>query len=150
PTFRLSTTSRPRSGPGGKGGRAPCAAISTMCWRCCRSSRQPTTAAGGPLPPYEHNCAALLPLRPAAFQRLQGPPCSYVGHPLTEQLASLRPNTTEQARRDSEPPVLLVLPGSRRSEVRHHLAVFGAALGQLRGQGVTFELMLPTMPHLVD
>jgi len=55
-----------------------------------------------------------------------------------------------QARRDSEPPVLLVLPGSRRSEVRHHLAVFGAALGRLRAQGVGFELMLPTMPHLVD
>ena len=99
---------------------------------------------------YIDHVLALLPFEPAAYQRLQGPPCSYVGHPLTEQLASLRPNTTEQARRDSEPPVLLVLPGSRRSEVRHHLAVFGAALGRLHAQGVSFELLLPTMPHLVD
>jgi lipid-A-disaccharide synthase len=91
-----------------------------------------------------------LPFEPAAYQRLAGPPCSYVGHPLTEQFATLRPDAAEQARRDSEPPVLLVLPGSRRSEVRHHLAVFGAALGILRDQGVNFELMLPTMPHLVD
>ena len=99
---------------------------------------------------YVDHVLALLPFEPAAYQRLQGPPCSYVGHPLTEQLASLRPNATEAARRDSEPPVLLVLPGSRRSEVRHHLAVFGAALGRLRDQGVSFELMLPTMPHLAD
>ncbi len=99
---------------------------------------------------YVDHVLALLPFEPAAYQRLAGPPCSYVGHPLTEQFATLRPNATEQARRDSEPPVLLVLPGSRRSEVRHHLAVFGAALGNLRDQGVRFELMLPTMPHLVD
>ena len=99
---------------------------------------------------YVDHVLALLPFEPAAYQRLAGPPCSYVGHPLTEQFASLRPNAAEQARRDAEPPVLLVLPGSRRSEVRHHLAAFGAALGQLRAQGVSFELMLPTMPHLVD
>jgi lipid-A-disaccharide synthase len=99
---------------------------------------------------YVDHVLALLPFEPAAYQRLQGPPCSYVGHPLTEQFASLRPNPAEQARRDSEPPALLVLPGSRRSEVRHHLAVFGAALGQLRALGVSFELMLPTMPHLAE
>jgi lipid-A-disaccharide synthase len=99
---------------------------------------------------YVDHVLALLPFEPAAYQRLQGPPCSYVGHPLTEQFASLRPNPAEQARRDSEPPALLVLPGSRSSEVRHHLAVFGAALGQLRALGVSFELMLPTMPHLAE
>ena len=99
---------------------------------------------------YVDHVLALLPFEPAAYQRLAGPPCSYVGHPLTEQFATLRPNAAEQARRDGEPPVLLVLPGSRRSEVRHHLAVFGAALGMLRDQGVRFELMLPTMPHLID
>jgi lipid-A-disaccharide synthase len=99
---------------------------------------------------YVDHVLALLPFEPAAYQRLLGPPCSYVGHPLTEQFASLRPNADEQARRDAGAPVLLVLPGSRRSEVRHHLAVFGAALGKLRDQDVKFELMLPTMPHLVE
>jgi lipid-A-disaccharide synthase len=99
---------------------------------------------------YIDHVLALLPFEPSAYQRLQGPPCSYVGHPLTEQLASLRPDVTEAARRDSAPPLLLVLPGSRRSEVGHHLAVFGATLGLLRAQGVDFELKLPTMPHLLD
>jgi lipid-A-disaccharide synthase len=99
---------------------------------------------------YVDHVLALLPFEPEAYSRLRGPPCSYVGHPLIEQLASLRPNTEERARRDTEPPVLLVLPGSRRSEIRHHLAVFGQALGRLQTEGAVFDLILPTMPHLVD
>ena len=99
---------------------------------------------------YVDHVLALLPFEPAAYQRLQGPPCSYVGHPLLQQVATLRPNAEERRRREGDPPVLLVLPGSRRSEVRHHLATFGQALGQLRAQDVKFELMLPTMPHLLD
>jgi lipid-A-disaccharide synthase len=99
---------------------------------------------------YVDHVLALLPFEPEAYRRLHGPPCSYVGHPLTEQIATLRPGAAEQARREAPPPVLLVLPGSRRSEVRHHMAVFGATLGLLQAQGVAFELILPTMPHLVD
>ena len=99
---------------------------------------------------YIDHVLALLPFEPEAYRRLHGPPCSYVGHPLTDQLASLRPNAEEQARRSAGPPLLLVLPGSRRSEVRHHMAVFGAALARLKGDGVAFEAVLPTMPHLVD
>jgi lipid-A-disaccharide synthase len=96
---------------------------------------------------YVDHVLALLPFEPEEYRKLQGPPCSYVGHPLTEQLASLRPNADEQKQRDAERPVLLVLPGSRRSEIRHHLALFGVALGQLSRQ-TSFELVLPTMPHL--
>ncbi|MGH6641229.1 MAG: lipid-A-disaccharide synthase [Bradyrhizobium sp.] len=97
---------------------------------------------------YVDHVLALLPFEPAAYQRLRGPPCSYVGHPLTEQLAQLRPGPEEEQRREAAPPVLLVLPGSRRSEIRHHMAVFGQTLAQLNGEGLAFELILPTMPHL--
>jgi lipid-A-disaccharide synthase len=99
---------------------------------------------------YVDHVLALLPFEPEAYQRLRGPPCSYVGHPLTEQIGSLRPNADEQARREAPPPVLLVLPGSRRSEIRHHMAVFGATLERLRAEGVAFEPILPTMPHLLE
>jgi lipid-A-disaccharide synthase len=99
---------------------------------------------------YIDHVLALLPFEPEAYRRLRGPPCSYVGHPLTEQIATLRPGADEQRRRDAPPPVLLVLPGSRRGEVRHHMAVFGATLGLLQAEGVAFELILPTMPHLAD
>ncbi|WGD56360.1 lipid-A-disaccharide synthase [Bradyrhizobium sp. CB1650] len=97
---------------------------------------------------YVDHVLGLLPFEPEEYRKLRGPPCSYVGHPLIEQLSSLRPNVEEQKRRDADPPVLLVLPGSRRSEIRHHLEVFGAALGRLQAEGRAFELMLPTMPHL--
>ena len=99
---------------------------------------------------YVDHVLALLPFEPAAYQRLRGPPCSYVGHPLTEQLTALRPTPEERQRRDAPPPVLLVLPGSRRSEIRHHMAVFGQTLARLNGEGVAFELILPTMPHLQE
>jgi lipid-A-disaccharide synthase len=97
---------------------------------------------------YVDHVLALLPFEPEAYRKLQGPPCSYVGHPLTEQIGTLRPDASEQKRRDGTPPVLLALPGSRRSEIRHHMAVFGETLGRLQAEGVPFELMLPTMPHL--
>jgi lipid-A-disaccharide synthase len=99
---------------------------------------------------YVDHVLALLPFEPEAYRRLRGPACSYVGHPLTEQIGMLRPGVDEQKRRDAQPPVLLVLPGSRRSEIRHHMAVFGETLGLLRSQGVEFELILPTMPHLQE
>jgi lipid-A-disaccharide synthase len=99
---------------------------------------------------YVDHVLALLPFEPEAYRRLRGPPCSYVGHPLTEQLNSLGPNAEERVRREGAPPLLLVLPGSRRSEIRRHMAVFGAALGKLQADGVAFDLVLPTMPHLVD
>jgi lipid-A-disaccharide synthase len=97
---------------------------------------------------YVDHVLALLPFEPAAYARLRGPPCSYVGHPMTEQVALLRPNADELVRRNKEPPVLLVLPGSRRSEVRRHMAVFGEALARLHAEGIAFEAVLPTMPHL--
>jgi lipid-A-disaccharide synthase len=97
---------------------------------------------------YVDHVLALLPFEPEEYRRLRGPPCSYVGHPLIEQTGSLRPSVDEQKRRDEAPPVLLVLPGSRRSEIRHHMAVFGETLDRLQAGGVAFELILPTMPHL--
>jgi lipid-A-disaccharide synthase len=99
---------------------------------------------------YIDHVLALLPFEPEAYRRLQGPPCTYVGHPLIEQLGSLRPGAEEQRRRDGTPPVLLVLPGSRGGEIRHHMAIFGEALERLRAAGKDFELILPTMPHLLE
>jgi lipid-A-disaccharide synthase len=96
---------------------------------------------------YVDHVLALLPFEPEAYRRLRGPPCSYVGHPLLEQIDSLRPDAAEQQRRDQKPPVLLVLPGSRRSEIGHHMAVFGETLALVE---LPFELILPTMPHLQE
>jgi lipid-A-disaccharide synthase len=98
---------------------------------------------------YVDHVLALLPFEPEAYRRLKGPPCTYVGHPLLEQVGALRPDAQERQRRDALPPVLLVLPGSRRSEIRHHMSVFGEAIGILQLTVPEIDVILPTMPHLV-
>jgi lipid-A-disaccharide synthase len=93
---------------------------------------------------------AVLPFEPQAHLRLGGPPCVYVGHPLIERLADLRPSEAETARRRSDPPLVLVLPGSRRSEINRLLAIFGAAIARVANRAGPMEFVLPTMPHLLD
>jgi lipid-A-disaccharide synthase len=97
---------------------------------------------------YVDHVLAILPFEPAAHVRLSGPPCLYVGHPLVERLAELRPNSAEQERRSADPPVVLVLPGSRTSEVRRLLDIFGAAIALAAPRSGPSELILPTVPHL--
>jgi lipid-A-disaccharide synthase len=99
---------------------------------------------------YVDHVLALKPFEPAAHQRLGGPPCTYVGHPLIEQLATLRPDRDEAARREAAPPLVLVLPGSRRGEVRRHIGVFGAAMAAVAREIGAVEIVLPTVPHLLD
>jgi lipid-A-disaccharide synthase len=99
---------------------------------------------------YVDHVLALLPFEPEEYRRLGGPPCTYVGHPLTEQIDMLRPGPHELRRRDESPPVLLVLPGSRRSEIEHHMAVFGETLRVLHANGAAMDVVLPTMPHLIE
>ena len=97
PISRSSTTCRRACGRGGRAARARCAPTSITCWRCCRSS-------------------------PDAHQRLGGPPCTYVGHPLIERLRVDRRRSIRRRwpRACSSLPtrlLLVVLPGSRPSEV---------------------------------
>jgi lipid-A-disaccharide synthase len=92
---------------------------------------------------------AILPFEPAAHLKLGGPPCIYVGHPLIERLAALRPNSEEAERRRAAPPIVLVLPGSRSSEIRRLLEIFGAALERVAARKGSFDLVLPTVPHLL-
>jgi lipid-A-disaccharide synthase len=97
---------------------------------------------------YIDHVLALLPFEPAVHQRLGGPPCTYVGHPLTEKVHGLRPSTEDAQRRHAEPPVILVLPGSRKSELRRLLAVFGDTIARLGAEIGPVEVVLPTVEHL--
>jgi len=99
---------------------------------------------------YVDHVLAVLPFEPEEHRKLGGPACTYIGHPLIERLETLRPNAQEAQRRDTPPPVLVLLPGSRRGEIRHHMPVFGETLAALREQGMAIEPVLPTLPHLLD
>ncbi|MBS7546367.1 lipid-A-disaccharide synthase [Ancylobacter oerskovii] len=90
---------------------------------------------------------AVLPFEPEVMARLDGPPTTYVGHPLLGMLDELRPDAREAARREAPPPVLLVLPGSRRSELQRLGPLFGDVLARLAAQMPHVEMVLPTLPR---
>jgi len=93
---------------------------------------------------------AILPFEPAAHVRLGGPPCIYVGHPLLEHVAELRPDADEAQRRRADPPLVLVLPGSRSSEIRRLIGIFDDAIARIAARVGPIELVLPTVPHLAS
>jgi lipid-A-disaccharide synthase len=99
---------------------------------------------------YVDHVLTLLPFEPAELQRLGGPPGTYVGHPLIEQVAQLRPNAEEARRRVSDPPLLLVLPGSRGGEIRRMADVFGAAVGLVAKRVGALEVVVPAVPRLAE
>jgi lipid-A-disaccharide synthase len=100
---------------------------------------------------YVDHVLALKPFEPEAHRRLGGPPCTYVGHPLTERLSELRPRPGERPGIDDTPLNLLVLPGSRRSEIARLMEPFGATLGILASQlQRPFRAVLPAVSHLAD
>ncbi len=100
---------------------------------------------------YVDHVLALKPFEPEAHRRLGGPPCSYVGHPLIEKRDLLRPGPGERAGAAEGPLELLVLPGSRRSELRRLAEPFAGALERFRdGFAGEFRVTLPAVPHLVQ
>lgn len=98
---------------------------------------------------YLDQVMALFPFEPEAMKNLGGPPTTYVGHPLLDQIATLRPDAAERAQRDAA-PMLVVLPGSRRGELRRLMPLFGATLKRILDRHPGLEVVLPTLPHLRD
>ncbi|MFT4098116.1 MAG: lipid-A-disaccharide synthase [Rhodoblastus sp.] len=99
---------------------------------------------------YVDRVLALFPFEPAAHEKLGGPPCVFVGHPLVEHLDELRPNVEEARQRESDPAVFLLMPGSRRSEIERLMPVFGQVLHRVAQHGRRMEVILPAVAHLED
>ena len=99
---------------------------------------------------FVNQVLCILPFEPEVHRRLGGPPTTYVGHPLIERLATLRPLPGERAPLGAgRRPVLLVLPGSRRSEIGRLMQRFGDTIGLVRSNRFgPVELILPAVPHL--
>jgi lipid-A-disaccharide synthase len=98
---------------------------------------------------YMDHLLALLPFEPDAHLRLGGPPTTYVGHPLIERLAELRGPDDGQRVSTDGPIKLLVLPGSRRSEVSRLMEPFGQALELVqRRVDRPLEVAIPAVAHL--
>jgi len=118
--------------------------VSPSVW-AWRSGRAPAMRG------YVDHLLALLPFEPDVHRGLGGPPTSYVGHPLIERLTELRPAPGERRPLGDGAVELLVLPGSRRSEVSRLMEPFGAALGLVQESfGRPVSITLPAVSHLAD
>ncbi len=114
---------------------------SVWAWRPGRARR---------MRPYVDHILALLPFEPQAHRDLGGPDCTYVGHPLIERLPDLHPNAGETLRRETAPPVVLVLPGSRPNEVARLLPVFCETINRVQQNLGEIEVIIPAVAHLAQ
>ncbi|MDT8327230.1 MAG: lipid-A-disaccharide synthase [Roseovarius sp.] len=94
---------------------------------------------------------ALLPFEPP-FMTAAGMECDFVGHPV---VAEPRPSAQDvaafRARHGlTDAPLLMVLPGSRRTEVNRLTPVFGEVIARLAVERPETRLVLPTTRHLAD
>ena len=98
---------------------------------------------------YVDHVLALLPFEPDAHRQLRGPPCTYVGHPLIERLPWIDALDTaplaEYLGLPSDTHLLVVLPGSRPSEVARLMKPFGETLSRLIERGRKFEVAIPVV-----
>jgi lipid-A-disaccharide synthase len=98
---------------------------------------------------YVDHVLAILPFEPEVHRRLGGPPCSYVGHPFVERLDWIERLDPEALRQRLGLPknrmVIVVLPGSRTSEVKRLMAPFGDALRRVQERVGSFEVILPVV-----
>ncbi len=97
------------------------------------------------LAPLVDHILALFPFEPDLLKNLGGPPSTYVGHPLLERIGDLRASPEEERSRREDPPLLLVLPGSRHSEIHRLAKIFGEAIGRLVEKRGPMKVVLPTL-----
>jgi lipid-A-disaccharide synthase len=92
---------------------------------------------------------ALLPFEPALFRR-HGIPCSFVGHPIFEEVPSTADGARFRRRYElpADAPLLCLLPGTEASEIRPHLLVLEQALALIWRQISQLRLVLPTTPRM--
>lgn len=103
------------------------------------------------LPGLVDRLLLLLPFEEAFFARF-GVPARFVGHPIVEEVpAQFDPRGFRTAHGlAAASPLLVVLPGSRRSEVERHLPVLERLVALMAPRRPGARIILPTVPAVVD
>jgi len=95
---------------------------------------------------YLDRVLALFPFEPPYFEE-EGLHCDFVGHPVVERVANLPPRAGADLREDlgiaPNANVVLVAPGSRRSEISRLGKPFGDAVARLVEHDPDVEIILP-------
>ena len=97
---------------------------------------------------YIDHVLTVLPFEVEVMQRLSGPKSTYVGHRLTSYQPLLEVAKSRAKRKAPLPDAektLLLLPGSRRSEIQALLPEFGKVLQVLNERVGSVQAILPTL-----
>lgn len=101
---------------------------------------------------YIDHVLVILPFEVQALKELEGPPSTYVGHRLVSYAPLLEAAEKNRARDaglgDRDIKNLLILPGSRRSEIASLIDVFGETAGLLVSRGNRINVTIPTLPRV--
>lgn len=99
---------------------------------------------------YVDHVLALLPFEPAVMQRLEGPATTFVGHRLTadQNVLSVRESRAAKTVEKDSPKTILLLPGSRGSEVNRLLPLFRDVIEGLTARDPGYRFLLPTVPRM--
>lgn len=111
-------------------------APTVWAWRAGRAKK---------IKPYIDHIMAILPFEPELLKKLGGPDATYVGHPLASEIPSIPSSSRKKC---SDIPKLLVLPGSRRGELKLMLPVIRDTLSILKARGNAFDVTLPAVSKL--
>lgn len=117
-------------------------APTVWAWRAGRAKK---------IQPLFKHLLTLFPFEPPYFERV-GLPATFIGHPLVE--AGIEKASAERLRSKygipAEEKILVLLPGSRRSEIGPLLGDFGKVLNLVTARGAKFRVVLPAVPHLCE
>lgn len=118
-------------------------APSVWAWRPGRAKK---------MAPLVDQVLALLPFEPP-YMEAAGIRCDFVGHPIAAQSQA----SAEEAQMfraglniPAAAPIILALPGSRKSEVSRLAPVFGAALEKVLDARPTAKVVVPAVASVVD
>ncbi|NBX73777.1 MAG: lipid-A-disaccharide synthase [Alphaproteobacteria bacterium] len=94
-----------------------------------------------------HHLLALFPFEPPYFTA-EKLPCTFVGHSVIEGGADQGNAKLFRAQHQlGDAPLLVVLPGSRKSELKRLLPLYAQTIHRLRGKIPHLRVALPTLPH---
>ena len=94
---------------------------------------------------------ALFPFEPRYFHDV-GVRCDFVGHPIVSETLADEESVTEfkKAYSLTDEPIILCLPGSRKSEIDRLMPVFGETLEKFSNALPNARFILPSTPHVYE
>lgn len=101
---------------------------------------------------YIDHVLTVLPFEVDVMERLNGPQATYVGHRLSSYAPIIETRAAQLAlepqRSEAGKYTLLLLPGSRRTEIQMLMEPFGRAVEELSQRVEKLEVILPTLPRI--